>query len=130
MNHQVSDFIIRLKNACLANRKTVDVSLTKVNKSIGKLLVKQGFLNEVKEETVDNRKVLRLSIRYEKRNPVFSGVLVLSKPSLRVYSRAKHLNKIKGNKTDISVLSTSQGIMTAEDAKKKGVGGELLFRIW
>lgn len=130
MNYHVSDFIIRIKNAALANRKNVEAPYTKINKEIGNILVKNNFLENIKEEEKDGKKVLIAKITYDERKPMLTDVLVISKPSLRVYRKANSFPKVARLGMGISILSTSKGIMTEKEAKKKGVGGELLFRIW
>lgn len=130
MNHSVSDFLIRIKNASLARRREVVLPYSNINKEIGKVLQKEGFLEEVKEIKDGSLRSLRVVIAYEKRNPVFSDVIIVSKPSLRVYKPSKAINKIERRGRHKVVLSTSQGIMSGYDAKKKGVGGEILFEIW
>jgi len=73
---------------------------------------------------------LSATVKYYKRIPILTGVEIISKPSLRVYGPIEDILKIerKGNKT--VVVSTSQGIMVGKEAKKKGIGGEILFAIW
>lgn len=130
MNYHVADFILRIKNASLANRKEVTMPYSNINKSIAKVLKKEGFLADTKEEEVDGKRVLRVQVRYERRKPVVTGVKVVSKPSLRVYVGAKEIGKYHVRDAMTSVFSTSTGILTGKEALKKGVGGELLFRIW
>lgn len=127
--YQVADFIIRLKNAALAKRRKVLLPNSKMNKTLGKILVAENFLKDIKEEVKDGQKNLVAQLRFEKRSPIFTDALIVSKPSLRVYARAKNIFKIK-TKDKLAVLSTSKGIMTDVEAKKKGVGGEILFKIW
>lgn len=128
--YHVSDFVIRLKNASLANRKTVIFPYAKMNKEIGNILVENHFLQSIKEEEKEGKKVLVAKIEYDQRKPVFTDVLVISKPSLRIYSKINTLPKSGRIGMGISVLSTSKGVMTSDQAKKQGIGGELLFRIW
>ncbi len=130
MNHLVSDFIIRIKNSAIAKRKEVVLPYSKINKEIGKVLVKEGFLENIKEEEEKGRKQLRAVISYENRIPVLTDVIVISKPSLRVYEPLKRILEIKKRGKRKVIISTSQGVMSAEDANKKGVGGEVLFAIW
>lgn len=130
MNHLVSDFIIRIKNSAIAKRKDVVLPYSKINKEIGKVLVKEGFLEDLKEEVDKGKKSLRATIKYEKRIPVLTNVEVISKPSLRVYGNIKKINEIRKRGRRLVVVSTSKGLMTFEDAEKKGVGGEVLFAIW
>lgn len=129
-NYQVSDTIIRIKNAAAAKRKKTFLPYSKMNKAIARILVKEQFLSGVTEEEQEGRKVLVVAIAYNKRVPMMTDVSVVSKPSLRVYSKAKKLAKKKRNGTGTTIVSTSQGIMTEEQAAKKAIGGEMLFRIW
>ena len=130
MNYQIADFIIRIKNAAQANRKQVILPYSKLNKEVGKVLVINGFLEDIKELENEGRKTLFATVKYYKRIPILSGVKIISKPSLRVYGTIEDILKIerKGKKT--VVISTSQGIMVGKEAKKKGIGGEILFAIW
>jgi small subunit ribosomal protein S8 len=130
MNYNVSDFIIRIKNASMARRKEVILPFSNINKEIGKVLVKEGFLEEIKQEEKKGIKNLKAIISYEKRLPVLTDVIIISKPSLRVYETVDNIGEIekKGKKTVI--ISTSQGVMSGKEAIKKGIGGEILFTIW
>ena len=130
MNHTVSDFLIRIKNATLARRKETVLPFSNMNKEIGKVLVKEGYLESIKEETEKGRKSLRAVIRYEKRIPVLTDVEIISKPSLRIYESAKHIGDIERRGKKTVVMSTSKGVMTGVDAKKKQAGGEILFIVW
>lgn len=130
MNHSVSDLIIRIKNASLAKRKEVVLPFSKINRDIAKVLEKEGFLEGVKEGKDGNRKSIIAGIKYEKRIPVLSDVIIVSKPSLRVYKASKEIKDVERRGRHKVVLTTSQGIMSGDEAKKKGVGGEILFEIW
>lgn len=127
--YHIADFVIRLKNAAKARRKKVLAQNSNINKAIAKLLKTYGFLDDVKEETVNGKKMISVAIRYEQRNPVITDVKVVSKPSLRVYITAKAVKEYRKGLA-VTVISTNQGIMTSTDAQKKGIGGEVLFRIW
>lgn len=130
VNHTVSDFIIRIKNAAKARRKEILTPYNRISKDIAKVLVREGFLENVKEQVLDNKKVLGIKIKYNNRIPVITDTKVVSKPSSRTYSGSKNLiqNQRKGMYTII--LSTNKGIMTGDEAQKKNLGGEVLFRIW
>lgn len=125
MNYN-SNFVIEIKNAVRAKRREVLLPLSKFNKEIGKVLVREGFLEEIKEE----KNMIRAKLKYDKRTPRFSDVVLISKPSLRNYIGTKEILNLerKGKKT--IVISTSQGLMTGKEAYKKGLGGEVLFAIW
>lgn len=130
MNHPISDFIIRIKNSTLAKRRDVILPFSNINKEIGKVLVKEGFLESIKETEKDGKKELIAVIRYENRIPVLNDISIISKPSLRVYAPSKKLSEIEKRGRKKVILSTNQGVMTAREAKQKGVGGEILFAVW
>jgi len=130
MNYLVSDFTTRIKNACLSKRQTVLLPYSKITREIGKVLVKEHFLEDVKEEKIEGKKMLVGRIKYVKREPLLTGIQVMSKPSLRVYKSAKTVQASEKRGNFTSVYSTNQGILTGKEALKKGVGGELLFKIW
>ena len=130
MNYLVSDFIIRIKNSALAKRKEVILPFSNINREIGKVLVKEGFLDSIKELDNEGKKELKANIKYENRIPVLTDVIIISKPSLRVYASAKKIPEIEKRGRRKVIISTSQGVMSSFDAKKKGLGGEILFSIW
>lgn len=129
MNYLVADFILRIKNAYLARRQSVVLPFSNVTLAIGNVLVKEGMLANIKEDMTDNKKILHADLRYVRRRPALTQVRVISKPSLRIYVGSKDAQR-KNRDAVLSVVSTSQGIMTGKDAAKKGVGGELLFSVW
>lgn len=130
MNHLVSDFIIRIKNSALSKRKEVILPFSNINREIGKVLVKEDFLESIKEDSSSGRRELKAIIKYENRIPVLTDVKIISKPSLRVYSPSKKLSEIAKRGKRKIIISTSQGVMTSVEAQKKGLGGEILFSIW
>lgn len=130
MNHRVSDLIIRIKNATRAGRREVALDNLKINKAICKVLVTEGFLESFETGINDNKKVIVAKIKYEKRIPNFTDVLVVSKPSLRKYATAQQIPGIQRKGRHTIILSTNKGIMTGREAIKRNVGGEVLFRIW
>ncbi len=130
MNYRVSDLIIRIKNATRSSRKEVVFDNFKINKAICKVLVTEGFLESFEAVIKDDRKVLIAKIKYEKRIPNFTDVLVVSKPSLRKYARACEIPEIQRKGRHTIILSTNKGIMTGREAIKRNMGGEILFRIW
>ena len=130
MNYNIADFVIRIKNASMARRRKVIMPYQKVLKEIGNALVNAGFLESIKEEKIKNKNFLEVSIKYDKRIPVISDIGIISKPSLRVYANAKDILGIQKKGMTVIVISTNKGIMLGRDAYKKGVGGEVLFKIW
>ena len=130
MNYLIADSIIRIKNSALAKRKEVILPFSNINREIGKVLVKEGFLVSIKEQGEKGKKELIAVVSYDNRLPVMTDVEVISKPSLRVYYPTKRILEIGKRGRRKVVVSTSQGVMTALEASKKGLGGEVLFAIW
>ncbi len=129
MNYVIGDFVIQLKNASLARKKAVTAPYANLSKAVAKVLKKEGFLDEIKEETIEGHRMLSVSLRYQKRKPAITDVHLISKPSLRTYVNASEIARTQGKAT-IAVISTNMGVLTGKEAIKKGVGGELLFKIW
>lgn len=129
MNYTIGDFIIQLKNAALARKKELIVRPTNTKKAIAKVLVKEGFLDSVKEQAFDGQKMLVITLRYARRKPALTGVSLVSKPSLRVYISVKEIMRNQGRHAT-AILSTNNGMLTGAEAVKKSVGGELLFKVW
>jgi len=128
-NYQIGDFVIRIKNASLAKRRKVIMPYSKIVEEIGKVLVKRGFLEGIKEKTAGDKKVLEAVVRFDRRVSRISDVKIVSKPSLRVYSLAKDIPEMEKGALTV-VMSTSKGVMVGKDAYKKHIGGEVLFKIW
>lgn len=126
----VADFIIRLKNAAAARRREVVLPYSKLNKAIAQVLVKKHILESIKEETTDGKKHLTAVIVFEKRLASFTDVTIFSKPSLRVYAGSTNHVGLVGRGLGTTIVSTNQGVMTGKEAVKKGIGGEVLFKIW
>ncbi|MBU3978330.1 30S ribosomal protein S8 [Patescibacteria group bacterium] len=129
MNYTIGDFVIRLKNAALARKKELYVPFSKIQKEIGKVLVKEGFLEDIKEDEIEGKKTLYVKLRYQRRRPAVTDIAIISKPSLRVYVGSDEIARKQG-KAKTVILSTNSGIITGKEAIKKKVGGELLFKIW
>lgn len=130
MNDHVVDFVIRLKNAALARRREVVMPYSKLIESIANVLLSEKYLSDVKRETLEGKHVLRVKLGYTRRTPALTDVLILSKPSVRVYASADEIAQQRGKGIGTVVISTSAGILTGKESQKRKVGGELLFRIW
>lgn len=130
MNHSVSDLLIRIKNSSMARRREVVLPYSKINFEIGKTLIREGFLEDIKIVEDGNKKSLTAIIKYEKRLPVLTNLIIVSKPSLRVYKPISEVAAVERRGKHKVVLSTSKGVMSGDEARKNKVGGEILFEIW
>jgi len=125
----ISNMIIQIKNAGQAGHDNVLVPYSKFKHSVADVLKKERFIKDVGTKTKDNRKMLALDLFMENRIPKIKGVERISKPSRRVYKKASDIRAVKSGYGAL-ILSTSQGVMSGRDAKKAGLGGEALFKIW
>jgi small subunit ribosomal protein S8 len=132
VNDTISDMLTRIRNAGLARHETTNVPATKMTRSIAAVLKAEGFIGEYEEGGEGIQKMLSITIKYKGRNrskPLITNLKRVSRPGLRVYSNAKDLPKVLGG-IGIAVVSTSSGIMTDRQARKQGVGGEVLCYVW
>lgn len=123
-NYPIGDFLIRIKNAALVNKKDVEMRRTNLVEAVAKKLKNAGFLNEVK---IKGDK-LTISLRYVSKRPVLIDLKLVSKPGLRIYMSADDLEGVRSPSTFI--ISTPKGIMTTKEAIKQRVGGEVIVEIW
>jgi len=129
MTDTIADMIIQIKNAYLANRDEVRLPASKLREQIANLLVTEGYLSEVKREEQQPQDALVLGLRYVDGQPAMTQVKRISKPGQRIYAKASKMPRVlSGHGT--SIISTSQGVMTVQQAKQANVGGEVLFSIW
>lgn len=130
-NDTISDMLTRIRNATLARHQTTEVPATKMTRSIAKVLQEEGFINEFSEKEEGPQKLLVISLKYKGKNrrPIITALKRVSKPGLRVYSNRKELPRVLGG-IGIAIISTPSGIMTDRDARKNGLGGEVLCYVW
>ncbi|MCU0524591.1 MAG: 30S ribosomal protein S8 [Elainella sp. Prado103] len=130
-NDTIADMLTRIRNANLARHQTTEVPSTKMTRSIAKVLQEEGFISEYSEKADGVRQILVISLKYQGKNrrPIISALKRVSKPGLRVYSNRKELPRVLGG-IGIAIISTSSGIMTDRDARRQGLGGEVLCYVW
>lgn len=125
----IGDLLARIKNASMAGKRTVVMPYSRMKHELAKLLVDQGFIGTVAKDGTDPKAVLSLTLKYEKGIPLVSGTKRVSKPGLRWYVNKTEIPTVIGG-MGIAIVSTPQGLMTGKEAKKRGIGGELLCEIW
>ena len=126
----IADMLTRLRNALIVQHDTVDVPASVMKRSIADILLNEGYIKgyTINEEGVEPMMVINLKYG-PNRQKVITGLKRISKPGLRVYARKDNLPKVL-NGLGIAIISTSKGIMTDREARKQGVGGEVLAYIW
>jgi small subunit ribosomal protein S8 len=127
----IADMLTRIRNANLAKHQIVQIPSTKVTRNIAQVLFAEGLIDSFEELKNGLKSSLLLSLKYvgKERKPVIEKIQRVSKPGLRVYSSAKKMPRILGG-FGTAIVSTSRGLMTDQQARKEGVGGELLCYIW
>lgn len=130
-NDTISDMLTRIRNANLARHQTTEVPATKMTRNIANVLKNEGFIGNFEEaaDGVKRRLVISLKYRGKQRQPIINTLKRVSRPGLRVYTNRKDLPRVLGG-IGIAIISTSSGIMTDRDARRSGVGGEVLCYIW
>lgn len=131
VNDTISDMLTRIRNACLVRHQTTNIPSTKMTRSIAQVLKEEGFIADFEETGEGIKKHLVLSLKYKGKNrqPIIRTLKRVSRPGLRVYKNRKELPKVMGG-IGIAIISTSSGIMTDREARRQGVGGEVLCYIW
>ncbi len=128
----ISDMLTRIRNAQAVGYKTVEFPYSKIKLDLAEILGHEGFLGSVSKKGRGIQREIEVVLKYkgEKiKNPVISGLKRVSKPGQRIYVGKKDLYRFSRER-GIVILSTSQGLMTINDARKKGVGGEVLCKVW
>ena len=131
MSDPIADMLTRIRNANTAKHDTVDVPSSKMKLAIADILVKEGYVE--KYDIVENGAFnnIRITLKYgaDKNEKIISGIKKISKPGLRVYANKENLPKVLGG-LGIAILSTNQGVITDKEARRLGVGGEVLASVW
>lgn len=125
----IADMLTRIRNAQQARHESVVVPASRMKAEIARILKAEGFIRDYELPQQPERDI-KIQLRYSgKRVPVVTGLKRISKPGLRVYVKSKEMPRILGG-LGIAIVSTPQGIMTANEAKRANVGGEILCYVW
>ena len=131
MNDPIADMLTRIRNANTAKHDTVDVPASKMKIAIANILLDEGYI--AKYDLIDDGafKTIHITLKYgkDKNEKIISGLQRISKPGLRVYANKEELPKVLGG-LGVAIISTNQGVITDKEARKLGVGGEVLAFIW
>ena len=126
----ISDLLIQIKNGYLARLKEINLSHSKNKEALAKLLARKNLVGKVEiSKDAKSKPQLKIELLYSNKKPKFTEVLRVSKPSRRVYVSKSEIPRVVGGR-GISVISTPQGLMSDDEARKKGIGGELICKIW
>ena len=132
MTDPISDMLTHIRNAQAVGHSTVDISFSKMKFSLAEILKKEGFIKNVSKKGRGIKRKIEMELIYEDAKntiPKINQLKRISKPGKREYVRAKDIRPVLGGR-GISIISTSRGLITGKEAKKKGLGGEALCEIW
>jgi small subunit ribosomal protein S8 len=132
MTDPIADMLTRVRNANIAMHDEVAMPSSKLKEALADLLRREGYIADYQAEANSSGvgRTLRISMKYSsERQRVISGLKRVSKPGLRVYTKADEVPRVLGG-LGVAVLSTSQGLMTDREARQRRVGGEVLCYVW
>lgn len=130
MTDPIADLLTRVRNANIVRHEIVEVPSSNIKKAILNIMLQEGYIKKLEEYADGSVNMLRFAMKYgEDKQRVITGLKRISKPGLRVYCRKEEVPKVL-NGLGVAVISTSGGIVTDKEARKLGVGGEVLCYIW
>jgi small subunit ribosomal protein S8 len=133
MTDPIADYLTRIRNGITANHDVVEVPASKLKREMSRILTEQGYIDGFEEEAPNAEHpgtVLRIALKYtEDRKPVVSGIRRASRPGQRYYVGATQVPKVQGG-LGTAIVSTSQGVMTGHEARRRGIGGEVVAEVW
>ncbi|MBE5816222.1 MAG: 30S ribosomal protein S8 [Clostridiales bacterium] len=126
----IADMLTRIRNALIVRQETVLVPVSKMKIAIADILVNEGYIKSYKIVKEDNMDMMKIVLKYTPdRKSVILGLKRISKPGLRVYAKKEQIPKVLDG-LGVAIVSTSAGIMTDKEARKAGMGGEVLCFVW
>lgn len=129
VNDPIGDMLIQIKNAGAAKRKTLEIPYSGMKYAVATILVKEKYIEEAKKVGDNPKYRLLVTLRYDNGNSAITDVKRISKPGLRWYIDKGAIPTVVGG-MGTAIISTSKGIMTGREAKRTGIGGELVCEIW
>ena len=126
----VSDMLTRIRNAIRARHQKVDVPASKLKLEIARILKDEGYVSNFKATEEEGHKVIRIYLKYDNNSEAaISNLARISRPGCRVYVRRTAIPRVLGG-LGINILTTPRGVMTGRQARKQGLGGEVLCEVW
>lgn len=132
MSDPIADMLTRIRNANQMKHESVDIPASKLKVELARILKDEGYIRDFRlvKEKGKPRETLRCFLKYTKENEkVITGLKRISKPGLRVYARKEEIPKVLGG-LGVAILSTSKGVMSDKQARREGVGGEVICYVW
>jgi small subunit ribosomal protein S8 len=130
MTDPIADFLTRIRNANMVMHEKVEIPASKTKKALAEILKREGFVKDYEYIEDGKQGVIRIYLKYgSNKEKVITGLKRISKPGLRVYCKKDEIPRVLGG-LGIAIISTSQGIVTDKEARKNGLGGEVICYVW
>ena len=130
MTDPIADMLTRIRNANTVGHETVEIPASKMKKSIAEILKEEGYIADF--DVIDHNKqgIIKVTMKYgANKEKVITGIKKISKPGLKVYAKANDVPRVLGG-LGIAIISTSKGVVSDKEARKMGVGGEVICYVW
>jgi small subunit ribosomal protein S8 len=125
----VADFLARIRNAIRARHQKLDVPASKLKAEIARILKEEGYISNYKTQEEEGKQILRVYLKYAGTEAAIRDLARISRPGCRVYIGRDEIKRVQGG-LGISIMTTPKGVMTGRQARREGVGGELLCEVW
>jgi len=129
MTDPISDLFNRIRNALAVSQPEVSIPFSNLKYEIAKILEREKLVEKVEKKGRKTKKIIEITLKYEGKLPVISGLKRISKPGQKIYLSAKKIKPIKGG-YGLAIISTSRGLMTNKEARRQKLGGEVICEIW
>ena len=126
----IADMLTRIRNALVARHDFTEMPASKLKMALAEVLKREGYIADFEVKGEGSHRTLRVNLAYSAgREPVIMGLSRVSKPGLRVFAARREIPRVYGG-LGVAVMSTPQGVMTGKEARRRGVGGEVLCYVW
>jgi small subunit ribosomal protein S8 len=130
MTDPIADMLTRIRNANSVYHEKVEIPASKAKQAIAQILKEEGFIKDFEVLQDDKQGIIRVNLKYgPSREKVINGIKRISKPGLRVYAKKEQMPRVLGG-LGIAIVSTSKGVMTDKQARREGLGGEVIAYVW
>ena len=126
----IADMLTRIRNALVARHDFTDMPAAKLKVAVAQVLKKEGFIRDFELMNEGSKRIVRIHLAYSgRREPVINGLQRISRPGLRVYAQRREIPRVYGG-LGVAILSTPEGVVTGREARRRGLGGEVLCSVW
>jgi len=130
MTDPIADMLTRIRNANIVGHTAVDVPASKMKKSIAEILRDEGYISDFDVEDDDKQGVIHIKMKYGTgKERVITGIKKISKPGLKVYAKAEDVPRVLGG-LGVAIISTSNGVISDKEARRRKIGGEVICYVW